>query len=110
MEDGIYLKVRAFVAQHWKVKREKLSETTRLAQDLGLDGDDAAEFMEKFSETFNVDLTSFDFSRYFGPEAGFNPFYSLYLLLFNRKKLRQDPLTLRDLAEAVRNNRWPDAK
>lgn len=108
MEDDVYLKVRDFVAQYWKVKREKLSETTRLAQDLGFDGDDAAEFMEKFSETFNVDLTSFNFTRHFGPEAAFNPFYSLYLLLFNRKKLRQDPITLRDLVAAVRNKRWAE--
>jgi hypothetical protein len=53
MEDDAYLiKVKNFVALYWKVRTEKPSETIRLTQDLGLDGDDAAEFMEKFSETF----------------------------------------------------------
>lgn len=41
----------------------------RLLHDLGLDGDDAWEFMEEFAQRFTVDLRRFPFTRYFHDEG-----------------------------------------
>jgi hypothetical protein len=46
---------------------------------MGIDGDDAVELIEEFSERFGVDMSGFVCSRYFGPEAAWNPL--IFLLL-----------------------------
>jgi uncharacterized protein DUF1493 len=60
-----------FVAQERRMKREKLNLSDRLLVDLGMDGDDAVEFFEKFAKKFEVDLTHHQehWSEYFGPEG-----------------------------------------
>jgi acyl carrier protein len=110
MEDDVYLMVRDFVAEYLRERKEKLSPDSRLLQDLGVDGADAVELLEAFSEKFGVDMAHFPLSKHFGPEAGFNLFYYLYSLLFKRQKWRPIPITLRELAEAVRHKRWPEAR
>ncbi len=98
-------KVISFVSEFCVVNKNKLTLQTQLGNDLGIDGDDAIEFMEAFSENFEVDLTEFEYSKYFGPE-GFNPFAYLYYYLFKRDKLKLIPITLHDLVEAAEANRW----
>jgi len=46
-----------------------LDERTELVADLGLVGDDAFEFMERFAEEFQVDTGDFEFTRYFDAEG-----------------------------------------
>jgi acyl carrier protein len=60
-----------FVAEERGMKREKLNLSDRLLVDLGMDGDDAVEFFEKFEKKFEVDLTYLQehWSEYFGPEG-----------------------------------------
>ncbi len=60
-----------FVAEERGMKREKLKPSDRLLVDLGMDGDDAVEFFEKFENKFEVDLTYLKehWSEYFGPEG-----------------------------------------
>jgi hypothetical protein len=104
MNQEIFEKVCAFVAEHRSVKKGELTEQTELLK-LGMDGDDAREFMEAFSDKFAVDMSEFEFSKHFGPE-GFNPIYYFYCLLFSRDKLRQLPITLGDLTKAAQNKKW----
>ncbi len=54
-----------------------LCRTTRLGEDLGMDGDDAVDFFEDFAETFRVDLADMRWDRHFGPE-GCNPLIYLW--------------------------------
>lgn len=42
---------------------------TVIEDDLGITGDDADELMQKFSKKFNVDLTGFNFMKFFDPEG-----------------------------------------
>ena len=72
MEEYVALRetLRQFVAQERAVPLEKVQMDTTLFGALGLDGDDAAEFFETFSRQFEVDLSRFDRSTHFGPEAG----------------------------------------
>ncbi|PBP80982.1 hypothetical protein CCL20_20985 [Pseudomonas syringae] len=48
---------------------ETLSLATRVSSDLGLDGDDASDFMEDFFDHFYVDRGDYDHYRYFKPEG-----------------------------------------
>lgn len=71
-----------------------------------IDGDDAVEFLEEFSQTFNIDMSDFKFERYFLPESKCNWFYTLFFAIFNREKLTFQPLTIKDLVEAVEKRKW----
>lgn len=108
-------KIKDLVVKIWPAKREKLTTNTRLAQDLGMDGLDAFEFIEKYVEIFGVDMTEFEFNKHFGPEGleiSFH-FYQLYCFLFARHKLKDlepIPVTLGDLVIAAKNKKWPIEK
>lgn len=63
--------------------------------DLGIDGNDAVELIEFFSKEFEVDMSDFRFSVYFGPEIGLTPFSILMYFLSPSKKKK--PLKVADL-------------
>lgn len=69
-----------------------------------MDGDDASNLLTEFASRFHVDLTGFLFSRHFGPEAGWIPFYALYCLFTGRG--RTEPVTVGQLAEAAEGGAW----
>src|SRR6266567_9076321 len=56
------------IADQSGVKPEQISLETRLNLDLSIDGDDAAELLELYSEAFGVDMTGFQWSKYFRDE------------------------------------------
>ncbi len=102
-----FLKVRNFVSQQTGTSISKLNLNTRLSEDLGVEGDDANDFVQAFSEVFDVDLTHLVFDEYFYPEGAFNPIsYLLYRKLFNRPKSQHIPITLGRLVEAVSKKEW----
>ncbi len=82
---------------------DRLSEETQLVSDLGIDGDDAFEFIEAFAEEFSIKSGDFDFHRYFSPE-GFNPF-SLIFSFFKTQPI-QKPITIGMLAKVVDLGVW----
>ncbi|PXX41537.1 DUF1493 family protein [Undibacterium pigrum] len=65
--------VKHCIADFAGVPIQNLSDDTSLFHDLGMDGDDALEFMQEFSRRFHVDLAQFVHSDYFGAEAASNP-------------------------------------
>jgi hypothetical protein len=67
--DHLAARVLAFTARELGLSPEKIHPASRLLEDLGLDGDDAAEFMEAFAREFAVVLKNFPYSRYVGPEG-----------------------------------------
>ena len=92
-----------FVSEETRVPAKKLNLETRLFHDIGLDGEDARELLDKFSYQFNVDISDLEFDMYFGPEAGFNPFSFLLSMLFGKKKKIKKELTIMDLVNAAKN-------
>jgi hypothetical protein len=81
---------------------------TRLSEDLGVDGDDALEFFENFSQEFQVDLSNFHFGKYFGTEASFNPLLLLTIgsIIFNEPKQKLETITVKDLITAAIAKKW----
>jgi acyl carrier protein len=92
------------VAEQTGVTTSRITVATRIAQDLGVDGDSATDLLTAFAARFHVDLAAFEFSRHFGPEAGGNPFYYLYCLFTGRGRL--EPVTIADLATAAERGTW----
>jgi hypothetical protein len=74
---------------------------TSINFDLGMDGDDADEFLMEYSRMFEVDLSGFDFHLYFGNE-GCNPFTALLHLLV---KPKQQKLTIEALLKGIEDKR-----
>ncbi|QJE98961.1 DUF1493 family protein [Luteolibacter luteus] len=91
--------VTRFVAGEIGCDPSKLTPATRLLEDLGIDGDDAAELMESFAFRFAVDLTGYDHRRHFGPEAGWSP-----VVIHPSAPLI--PITIIRLAEAAETGHW----
>ena len=56
MEAPLQERVLAFVSEQTGVKPERIRPATTLSRDLGIEGDDAVEFFERFHTKFAVDL------------------------------------------------------
>ena len=80
----------------WIKNRERLNASTRLEEDLYIYGDDAEKFLCEYSDRFSVDISNFNFSRYFTKEVYF---YSIYKCL-NRHK-EKETLTIGDLEKGI---------
>jgi len=98
--------LRDFVARELHIAPEKLKDTDRLQHDLGLDGNDAAQFLQKFADRFEVDMSSFEFAKYFGRESlGCLPLWIVWIVIPPlRPKVK--PVTLADLQRSARAKKW----
>lgn len=84
----------------------KLVRASRMEEDLRITGIDAIEFIDKWGETFGIDVEDFPYGRYFGPET--LDMVRTFLGLFSAKYRDPElvPLTLGMLEEAMRIGRW----
>jgi hypothetical protein len=94
-------------------KEPTLTSSTRVNYDLGIDGDDATEFLEKLFDTFNIpNVESFPLNRYFSGEgidtpALFRAIPAMFHLIRTGKRFEtKQSLTLGMLLEAIRAGRW----
>ena len=78
---------------------------TRVFHDLGLGGDDAAEFLAEFAKRYAVDLAGFEFDRYFPPEWDSATVLSTFGLEPTPTEGRS-PLTISYLERAAVSGRW----
>lgn len=78
---------------------------TKLYEDLKIDGDDAFELLQAFSEKFNVDMSEFKYNEYFAPE-GIDIIGVLSRLFKDKEKKKLKSLTLADLEEAAKEGKW----
>lgn len=92
--------VISFLARELDVPEAHMTPSSRLRQDLGLDGEDAEYLFEAFSLHFDLDLSGFRVNDYFAADAGVSPFLSYMLWIFgNGKPIRI--LRISDLANMV---------
>ncbi|MEQ4311558.1 DUF1493 family protein [Pseudomonas syringae] len=80
---------------------ETLSLATRVSWDLGLDGDDASDFMENFFEHFGVDPGDYDHYRYFKPEGT-----DIFVLFRSKDRRAKRIMTLGMLYNAAQTKTW----
>lgn len=67
--DELYHRVRRCVAKAADCRLEKVGPDSELTRDLGIDGDEAIDFLNAFSSDFGVDLSRMPHGEYFGPEG-----------------------------------------
>jgi acyl carrier protein len=104
MKSETLQEVIVLVAEQTGVSPSCITAATRIGEDLGVDGGDASDLFAAFASRFHVDLAGFEFSRHFGPEAGWNPFCGLYCLFTGRG--RTEPVTVGQLAKSAERGVW----
>lgn len=103
--------IAEFVASFVGVPSERISLSTTLFGDLGVDGEDGSDLLVAFGEHFNVDLSALDVTKHFGSE-GIWPWAPLYwVVLWLRsgtpeQKARLSPITIADLVRAAESGKW----
>ncbi|EPN46679.1 hypothetical protein A244_23450 [Pseudomonas syringae pv. actinidiae ICMP 18807] len=80
---------------------ETLSLATRVSWDLGLDGDDAGDFMEVFFDHFGVDSGDYDHYRYFKPEGT-----DIFVFFRSKDRRAKTVMTLGMLYDAAKMKAW----
>lgn len=106
-EEKLASVVRQFIVNETGVIVGKVKDDTRLREDLGIEGNDAVDLLDRFAEVFSVDISNLDFCRHFGPEAGFSVFWLLVRMATGTQTYLV-PICVRDLITAARERRWPD--
>jgi acyl carrier protein len=102
-EEELFARVAELLARVHGYPRERITPATRLAEDAGMDGDDATEFFEAYARELGVDLAAYRWYRHFGPEAC-NPLWLLrrpWWLAIDKL-----PITAADLVDAAEVGRW----
>jgi len=95
-----------FIFKKIKTKRIKeITELTLLEEDLSLFGDEAAEFIYDYSQFFDVDITNFNFTKYFTKETDF---YFLYKIFPSLNK-KEASLNIKDLESGIVYKRLDDS-
>jgi len=103
-----------FLSEFLNIEPDRITNSTLLFDDLGVDGDDAVGLMEEFSKRFNVDLQTFPFGEYFGGE-GLPPTFLFHWLIIILKRLLGKsaheaaglkPLSVARLVEAAEKKQW----
>lgn len=103
MSDKTLPQVTQFLSQKTGISETAIGETDELVANLGLDGDDAAEFFERLGAEFETDLTALQakWDRHFRSEP-------TLLDIFRRWRVGTlIPITVKDVARAVDSGEWP---
>jgi len=103
--------VTEFIAKFAYTPLERLSASTTLFGDLGIDGDDADELLAAFGKHFDVEMSSLDVARHFGPENTWPWTVICWFMLWSRsgtpeQKARLSPITIADLVRAAKCGKW----
>ena len=118
MANDLSSELRAYL-KHCGLSQSKIEQctgSTRMYHDLGLYGDIAEAYMEVLIDHYQVDMTGFEFEKFFPPEfAGKNPITRamLWFIPFAGNAARQRdeylPLTLEMIDQAIHTKRWNPA-
>lgn len=88
---------------------------TQLCHDLGIYGEAAEDFLEILRKQYQVDLSNFEFTKYFPEEYPYDTFAERIVfnfLPFGRwfasRKVTWRPLTLAMVDAAIRAKKWQD--
>lgn len=92
-----YSKFYLFIRGEIGVVIDDKSPNYDIAKDFNLYGDEAVDFINKFSKEFNVNVEAFDFDKYFNSEVDS---ISLYIKNFFKKDMRAE-LTIEHLKRAI---------
>ena len=95
--------VSDFLREFWGETRP-LSDDADLFDKLGIDGDDAFEFIDRFAATFDVEAGDYRWYFHHGEEG-----HNIGGLFFDPpyRRVANIPITLKTLVEAAETKKWP---
>jgi acyl carrier protein len=93
--------IKEFTSKMLAIPVNKFSDEASLFHDLGVDGDDAIDFLDEFSRVFNVKLSKFHYSEYFGAEGTPSPWEFVKGLLTKTHYKQKKRLRVIDLFQAA---------
>jgi acyl carrier protein len=98
MTDSIFEEIKRFIIEVRGNYRKPFTMNTTLERDLKISGDDADEFLEKFSNKFNVKISEgLKLEDYFAAEGSLH----LYLLVIFGKPTGLKNITVGHLIKAI---------
>jgi len=100
MNNDVFKRIEKFLITESLVDYIEITKDTTIEGDLGITGDDAYDILVKFSEVFNVNISNFDFKKYFHEEGDW-VFGWLFKLLNRKNKVKKNILTVGDLEKAI---------
>jgi len=80
-----------FVRNQIGVYDTLITRKTLIEDELGVTGDDAEDLLITFSRRYNIDISNFNFTKYFYDEPG----------VFNLQNRKIEPLTVGHLEKAI---------
>ena len=103
--EEIFNRIATMIEVETGYSKKKISRNTRLHQDIRIDGDDAEEFLCKYSGLFAIDMNDFEFYRYFNSE-GFNLISILTSIFGFGNKRKLEPITVGMLEQSALLHKW----
>lgn len=103
--NDIFNRIATTIELETSYPKDKISRMTNIHLDIGVDGDDAEEFLYKYSEKFDVDMSSFEFCRYFNNE-GFDSISILKSIFGFGNKQELETITVDMLEKSALLHKW----
>jgi hypothetical protein len=88
--------IKEFIARETGCSLDALIDTALIELDLGITGDDAWELLDAIHKEYKTDLSNFDFTLYFAPEAG----------PIENKEYGYYPVTVQTIVDSVISGKW----
>lgn len=88
--------------EFWK---SKLNSNSDIFTVVGIDGDDCDEFLHKYAEKYNVDMSNFLWYFHYQDEASVNGF-GKFFFKNPHQCVKTIPITPKMLAEFANNKKW----
>jgi hypothetical protein len=101
--------IKLIISNEANVSIDKVNDNSTLLGDLKIDGDDAWEIFEQCHSKYQLDLTNFDFSKYFRNEPCLKGLVYFYRKLKYRDEhiaANKSPITVKYLIAACKKGKW----
>lgn len=110
--DRVHGRVIQIVSACTGIAADRISENSDLRRDLGIEGDDANELLERICSEFAIDMTCYDPRDFFWPEGGADPVRGLLHLVRRQLGLARAkvPLSVGALTRIALQGVWPDLR
>jgi acyl carrier protein len=95
MGKDIFVQIVKLIEKKMGRYKKEITRGTSLERDLGISGEDAWELLLEYKEEFGVDISKFDFNKYFSPEGD-----TVLSFLFGRTQDARG-LTIGDLEKGI---------
>lgn len=104
MHENLFEQVISILSDQTGITADKITMSSRLGTDLGLDGDDVHDVLSQLESNYGLSPNDFPFDEYFNPE---NDLWGIQRLFGRRKDGRNGKhLTVAQVVDSIEAKRW----